>query len=487
MNSSFDKELYRLFILDESPGEKVMSDIAKRLDQLDKLNREQGIQPDDAYVKKQLRQTKSNRNILTVITAAALIIMVIVANSGSVMAAMNKLLAFIPGVGIVEEEKNDILYYMKGKAQSLENEDIKATLSNVYITEQGAWLSLQIDLKGVTEEELFDNSLKEKNEKAAIDILKAKGYEKYFEYKEIEIGYMTSPKISLIIGGKEYIQESGSMGGSFTSYHCSSYYKVELTDWDLSEDYQVKFGDLIFQFQLQDYETYSSAQEIGPTQMHNDISITAIPNWTEDRLKVEFYNMNFSDFDQVYSYQEYSADRNANRPYVRIGDDVVYSEDVNGDGTSVEFDLSGITVTEEMKKQATLHVPIITVLEHENKKIKLSISKNGERIKFPETVEYKHCKMHILDVKKGNEDYLGDEEHLVLSLKFEFPKDNMEFAYFNGMFVNGDGAGGSWEYDKETGIYTICVTGDMPVHKIKTISFNSQVYLIRDEYEFSLE
>ena len=33
MNSSFDKELYRLFILDEGPGEKVMF-IAKRLTSL---------------------------------------------------------------------------------------------------------------------------------------------------------------------------------------------------------------------------------------------------------------------------------------------------------------------------------------------------------------------------------------------------------------------------------------------------------------------
>ena len=60
---------------------------------------------------------------------------------------------------------------------------------------------------------------------------------------------MTSPRSHLSLEEGIYT-ESGSMGGSFTSYHCS-YYKVELTDWDLSEDYQVKFGDLIFQFQLQ--------------------------------------------------------------------------------------------------------------------------------------------------------------------------------------------------------------------------------------------
>ena len=43
----------------------------------------------------------------------------------------------------------------------------------------------------------------------------------------------------------------------------------------------------------------------------------------------------------------------------------------------MEFDLSGITVTEEMKKQSTLHVPIITVLEHENKKISFPYQKMG--------------------------------------------------------------------------------------------------------------
>ena len=50
--------------------------------------------------------------------------------------------------------------------------------------------------------------------------------------------------------------------------------------------------------------------------------------------------------------------------------------------------------------------------------------------------------MHILDVKREMRITLETRTLSTFS-KFEFPKDNMEFAYFNGMFVNGDGAGGS--------------------------------------------
>ena len=49
---------------------------------------------------------------------------------------------------------------------------------------------------------------------------------------------------------------------------------------------------------------YDSVDEIGPTAMHNNISVTAMPTWSENKLTIKLYSLNYSEFLQVYGYYD---------------------------------------------------------------------------------------------------------------------------------------------------------------------------------------
>ena len=66
---------------------------------------------------------------------------------------------------------------------------------------------------------------------------------------------------------------------------------------ELGENLPVTFksGDLSFDIKFKPIETYDTVDEIGPTAMHNGISVTAVPRWDNDILYIKFYALNYSE------------------------------------------------------------------------------------------------------------------------------------------------------------------------------------------------
>lgn len=430
MKDNIDNELYEAFKEREYPSDKIKKNLHIRLNKIEDN-------------KKTVVKIKSGYSRIVAITAAVVIIICIyIGNVGGVQAAIHKLFTFIPEVGIVEENNNEILYYMAGGPQSIENEYTEVKINNVYITEGEVYVSWQVHSK--------------------------KSYTQYGNMK-------------IVIGDKVYEQSWGDFGAGKEAFGTAGF-SISDVSWSLKEIYQIEFQGSKIEFSLQNYETYKNVEDIGPTQLLNDISITAIPEWTEDSVIITIYNLNFSTFDLVEGYEDLLSE---SAPYLTIGDILIESEEISGYGNKVNFDLSEIGLTEEMKDAAVLHIPTIRVQSHDNKSIKVSLSKDTSKNIFPESVKFSDCTMYIIGLNEEVHKDIG--KCLKFTFKFDYDREYLMLDYFKNPLINNEYVGGySWDYDKETGYYYLYLASDIDNNKINTITFSELVYKINDEYQIVL-
>ena len=474
MKNNIDNNLYKTFHNREYPSDKVNKTIQIKLTEMEEKKIKESEIIENKLIKNKLVEDKKSyhkvkanfiRKIALVGFALTLIsIITISTNVGGVNASIRKLFAFIPGVGIVKNDDSGILYYMKGDAQTKDNSNYEVKLNYIYASKDSVRITWEFILKSTS-----DLPIDEKPS------LKAK------------LGTDEYPYVKLVIGDKIYERGSSLFSGVTT---CETWITVKDATWNLTDVYQIIFGDISFEFSLQNYEIYKQTEDIGPTQRLNDISITAIPEWKENSVLISLYDLNFSEFDSIDGYKNPLS---KDPPYLTIGDTIIKREKINldrGVGIMV-YNLSGIELTEEMKTTAVIHIPRIKVKKKEDQKIGISIAKDGSYHASTKSVQFSNSTMNIISVEKATkvEQYKDFENCLKLTLKFDYNMENLELENFSNLVLS-DGKvkklAWSCEYDENTGYYILYIQDYAGASKIKSITFGELSYYINDEYQINL-
>ena len=401
------------------------------------------------------------KGLVAGIAAVAIILTTLVfVGFDNVAASLGRIFSFIPGFGIVEN--NESIEYILAETVSAENETVLCQLNTAVATKTDMTLHFTLKLKSGGG--LFEDATKNKLQSIQ-DGAKNRG-------------------IVLHAGSKTIVDYTGHTAwGEFYTYLLTYPLKQE----DISPDtvYGLEFEGhgLTVEFRLTDLETFSSLAQIGKTACANDISITAIPTFSEGQVQVDLYPVNKSgyfieSFNKVYQ-----------QPY--LGKDLQLTTARGSKTYSSPKDFAGLGEfrrylfdIEPEDKDFTLKIPYLAVSSLEEKMVTLPIPKAGEKLSVGKKIKFRDCLVTIVDVERvaGLDDDLSDP--LKITLKYD--NSSAEKVMLHPRIVHRD-SGSITFYDiQEDGtcdtVYLQLKSGQEDKVRVK---FNDPLYLFLGEYLLS--
>lgn len=437
-------------------------------------------------VRKSLRAARKR----WIAAVAAFVVMVGAAASQSeaVQAAIKKMFTFIPGVGIEEttEEnvvKPTILYSMDGDPVTKSNDLMSVTLENAYMSSYGVDIVYRIKLNFIPDALLSRDEMQK--------LLDEKGVSSYIELRDTIKGFgqytFVDVKPTVTVNGVTYSDLQNYGGGSVDDMtYTISVISDEIKEYGCDTPVTFSIGDLSFDLAFKPIETYDTIEEIGPTAIHNGISVTAVPRWDGDTLYIKFYSLNYSEFDQVYGYTAYNGEERI-LPYIVIDGQSIPAEYEGGDGTEYYFDLSSFSLTEEQKASIELHAPVINVRNDENTVIEFTVNSDGT-VDHPDKLSLSHSELEITGMSPVSD--ASWKSGIEMSFISHVDEDNIYLSAISLTDINGRSAGGSGSWtSNENNIWSAGFTTDSlkTSQDYKSVKISSAEYILTDEYVFILE
>ncbi len=459
----------------------------------------------------------------TAIAAAFIILAGAVGMSDTVQAAIKGLFTFIPGVSIEEQDGNStkpyagILYSMDGKPVTRSNGKITVTLQNVYVDAYNVDVIYKVTLDFLNEENMTYampakelNKLMEENGDAYDSeirlpkdadsmqlVLDENGVSDYIKINDggDNRGIFYQVESAVSIANESFTPEYYG-GGSRTEIQYTAhidYIPEIIKEYGADLPITLTIGGLSFDIKLKPIETYDTVDEIGPTVLKNNISLTAVPRWEGDTLYIKMYSLNYSEFSQIYGFTQYNYEDSDILPYLTIGGQTVTAQYDGGDGTEFYFDLSEYSFSDEEKAEATYHVPVVEVLDQEETTIDFTVHDDGT-IDFPDKVSLKYADIEIKNMAKGTDIMpdLDGSQGWEVSIGIDFtvvPKqDNITFESAAFTTVNGKhtGGGSCTEYGGNEWKVVFQRDNLKKLTDYHSVTITSPIYVISDEYVFSL-
>jgi hypothetical protein len=304
-------------------------------------------------------------------------------------ATLSRIFSFVPGYEIIEG--SDSIKYVVDTLSSTENDEVVFALTNAFATRDNTIVVM------------FEIS--RKYDMDAAELL-------------IKLEDRTMPKINLYAGSTLYKKPLGGFGGSEKSTYAILAYEVKSQDINDFTLYRLENEDynLSLEFRLKEFEPFSSLEEIGATGYNNDISITAVPHFTDNKVEVDLYTINKSGYNLYSFFKEYdNGYLNKDLHLETSRGTIKYSTPGSYMGANRKF-FFDIAPDD---KNMTLKIPFIIVeSSNEYKDITLPIpKKEGEKIVVNKRLDFKDCTMIIVDVEKRMEE--GEHGELRITVAYE--------------------------------------------------------------------
>ncbi|OPX46045.1 hypothetical protein CLHUN_05200 [Ruminiclostridium hungatei] len=333
------------------------------------------------YKKAGLSRARSLLKKAAAVVAAAIVLLAVstaLVGVENVAEAFSRLFGFIPGYGIVENNQ-DIKFIARESKLRAENNQAIMTVRTVLAGKNSLSISFEVEKKA------FDESKALEEKKELEELLKRDALKK--------------PDIRLFIKGKEYRSSSSSTGGGGKLENTHIYFEIpeELINDKISYTLVNNQFGLSLDFTLQPCASYGSLQEIGPTDVKNNISITAVPKKDGNRLEVELYTVNKSKFN-IYSYA-----KEDDKGYKGMDISLMTSsgrhgyktpEGYMGANNRFYFDVN----PEEAK--LVLNIPYLIVEGAESSVVSLTVPEEGKILKLNKEVAFEDSTMIITQVEK---------------------------------------------------------------------------------------
>ena len=423
--------------------------------------------------------------VLVIATAAVI-------TSPSAQAAIKKIFSFIPGMTIEEQTDNEesysgILYSMDGDPVTKSDGNITVTLENAYVSDYNIDVVYTITLDFIDENNIdykmtaedLQKILDDNDVSSFIKVTDDNGFGPFFEVVH-----------KITVDGKTYDNLQSYGGGSMSKRTMTA--RLEhisdiINEYGVNLPIVLEIGNLSFDIKLKPIEFYESVEQIGPTAMHNNISVTAMPRWDGEVLNIKFYALNYSEFTQTYGFIQYKDDGiDKVLPYLEIGGKNIPAEYDGGDGTEFYFDLSPYGFSDDEKNAAILHVPVVEVRNDEEAVLNFKINKD-KTIDFPKKISLKYSDIIINDMTASKTEDWDDSIGIEFTVKNKY--DNIILDGISFEKANGSSAGGSssWtERNDETWKAAFSSDAVKDVMDYNSICLSSPTYILTDEYVFTL-
>lgn len=385
------------------------------------------------------KRTTMLRKSLTVAAAAIVLVTLSSAVIGfdNVASAVGKLFGFVPGYGILENNQ-DIKYTVAGQDLRAENDLAILYLNTVVATKNTVGISFEVERKNFNENKLLEEKRKE-DERLKHDLAPER------------------LKITLETEGKQYENKSYSMGGGGKTDHIFIDFQLPEEAVNTDNTYTLNYRDinLSIVFKLKTLDSYSTLNEIGPTEVKNNISITAVARQKDKKLEVELYTINKSKF-IISSYTKEYGDGYKGQDIKLTTPKAGYAyktpDSYMGPNNKFYFDVP------QKEEGKVLNVPYLLVYANESQNISLNIPKEGEKQTVNKRIKFDDSDMIITEVEhvKTKENPYGD-----LKIYFRYENNKPELVMIGSEYRRTDilgiekGGGYSWSMD-ENGIVS-CV------------------------------
>lgn len=390
------------------------------------------------------------RPAVVLIMAALLIVTLGIIGVDKVAAAIGGLFGFVPGYGIVQNDSS--IQYTAAELSSTSNEQAQLTLRSVLATTDSISVS--------------------------------------YELRPLDYQNQRSREIYLHLGQLRYIPSGSSLvrGGSgngekgyFTflllpkQIDTETTYRLELAQYEISVEFTLKAVD-----------SYDDLTQIGATQTHNDISLTAVPHFTEDGVTVELYPLNNSKY-QLESYY-------AGSEYVYQGQ-YLHLETSNGIRECQPQNFGTVLVGRynfeltERDNDLVLKLPYLLVRTEEAQNISLPIPQEGQRVVLNKKVRFADSTLIIEEIEKKPAEY-GEGYEFCMSVRMENRQPNLVLrsVRMERIRILGDG-GYSYGYDvDDDGImYEVRYTLEENDGNSLRLKLSQPAYYLLGEYSLPLE
>lgn len=383
------------------------------------------------------------------IAAAVLILLLSTLAIPSVRAAVGRLFTFIPGVGI-SEQGDTVVYTMKPIIRMTDVESgygrkpYQALLDNAVYS--NGYLCVSITING-----------------------------KYVDYKSL-----------ILYGDNEKIKYSGSSswGSGAGGVEASYWLWVESNEPDSSVCYEVEIPGFPerLSFTLEKCLEYEDLAQIGPTDTQNGISITTTASRSENQLIVWCYPLNTTK-DRITGI-------GAANPSAWKSEAHIETES----GFIGVYNKSGMRIMErfvcdmpEGDSSATLHVPYLTFVRDENKKVTIHVPTDYSAVDSDISVEFSLGTVRITKIERKPSEYDGKPDVLKIDFTLDSSDSNMVFSSFDLRDKKGRWVGGMKRFNDEIGCLQFIETDIGDNVKKFTFEITDLCYYLLGEYVIPLE
>ncbi|MDP4181915.1 MAG: hypothetical protein Q8942_12575, partial [Bacillota bacterium] len=366
------------------------------------------------------------RLLLTATACMFVFICLCVIGLGDVADAFSRFFGFAPGYGIIEnnqssiENNQNIEYVIDGQDLAVEDKAIIMNLRTATATKDSIGIYIEVKRKNISEAEM----IKEKKQ-------------------QVSQGTQNKTSIVLTAGDKIYNEYSGitADGGDHELAYVS--FSVNPSDINTHLIYTIHYADYkaTLKFKLKKIDSFNTLEEIGSTDTHNNISVTAVTTKKDDRLQVHLYPVNKSDykitsfvkeFDTGYDGKDFQLKTNKGlKTYLERGSWI-------GAAFNIDFSIS------KDEKPLFLNIPFIIATTNESSTVKIKIPAFGQKITLNKEVRFKDATMIITDVEKIR-DKVSSNELLKMNLAYKnFEKNKI---MFNARFGR---VKGNWSFESKS-------------------------------------
>lgn len=423
-----------------------------------------------AYKKAGLRATKRFL-VRKLATVAAVVTLAVFTMSlfgfNNIANALGELFRFIPGYGIVEDDS--IEYVIDEQDVKSENDQVTMTLKNAIATKDGITITMEIERKDYDESTAMEEKKKEMD-----DIGK-------YRFRQ--------PTFLLYTESKKYESKSWSMGSGGKVDIATIFFSMDSIDINTQTEYRFNYGNGYLEavFKLKKYESFNSLNEIGATDIHNNISITAVSSMKDGRLEVELYpinktDYNISSFNKVYDKGYNGKDlslltSSSTKPYIEPGTCM-------GPNKEFSFDVS------PEDKNLILEIPYIVVESKESRNVTLNIPEPGKKITVNKELKFKDSSMIINSVERVK---MKDNEDDALKMDISYKNGDSAKIMFAAQFFRTNafgmtqGGGYSTEIDENDIVHTVYYYLEKGEDRRLRLKVDKPSYYLLGDYKLELD
>lgn len=381
---------------------------------------------------------------------------------------IDRLYQFVPDYGFVDSGSH--IRFVLDEKVTAENDEVLLTLNSAYVTDDALTVTLTLRCKNMTSEDFVRLKNEERDRPAEM------------------------PKLILSVNGAPQDAASGwksyedFTGSSAVGIEEQSFYTFAL-EGALREDAQYRLfypdHNLTLHFQLT-AKALQSPGELGATDVHNDISVTAVPDFSDDRLEVSLFPINNSAY-SLYSFTKEIATGSPGGQDLQLETESGV-KDYETPGGYMEPNTKFAFSIDESDRNFTLRIPFIMVQAQEYRNVRLRLPKKGETLTLNQVIEFQDCVMTIVKAERRAAEW-GDGDELKLTLRYENRVTNQIMANVSicRLSRKGKHLGTGWSYlPDESGVTTEMYIALEPLDiGSLRLQFDNPVYFLTDGYALS--